>query len=131
MQTSQKSKLPPRPMKIKQIPPKKSAIRCILPPMLAPLLLSLPSVCAYLLVCRGSGAIRNTSFVSWTFFNNLFDIELTLWYNTHLLARRRRFCGEPHVFVSADTRQKAISVKTDKVLNICICVIWICLGFSA
>jgi len=26
--------------------------------------------------------------------------------------------GEPHVFVSADTRQKALSVKPDKVLNI-------------
>ena len=29
-----------------------------------------------------------------------------------------RYSGEPHVFVSADTCQKALSVKPDKVLNI-------------
>ncbi len=28
------------------------------------------------------------------------------------------YSGEPHVFVSADTRQKALSVKPDKVLNL-------------
>ena len=34
-----------------------------------------------------------------------------------------RYSGEPHVFVSADTHQKALSVKPDKVLNIYIRVI--------
>ena len=39
------------------------------------------------------------------------------------------YSTEPPVLVSADTRQKALSVKPDKVLNILICVIWICFGF--
>jgi hypothetical protein len=55
----------------------------------------------------------------------LLEIRREIWYNTHPVSQKanayrpeRQARGEPHVFVSADTRKKPLFTGKDKVLNL-------------